>query len=100
MNSRELSLQWRVSEYNGACGSPAEGLLFARTSRSMKESSEQMEHVARTVESQAGTIQYTLQSDCLPGCRGSDGALHVSGHHPRCPHYDSSAPFYRPVNPK
>ena len=32
-------------------------------------------------------IYIGLHADCLPGCRGSDNALHKKGHHARCPHH-------------
>ena len=34
-------------------------------------------------------IDKQLHADCLPGCRGSGGTLHKTGHHARCPHHAS-----------
>jgi hypothetical protein len=44
----------------------------------------------------------TLQPTCLGGCRGSDGYLHVNGHHQRCPNFclDTHRPEALPPEPR
>ena len=46
----------------------------------------------RTLQSFPPSTGAHLQHECLPGCLGSDGALHKQGHHVLCIHYITAAP--------
>ena len=52
----------------------------------------QQQHNNRTLQSFPPSTGAHLQHECLPGCLGSDGALHKQGHHVLCIHYITAAP--------